>query len=138
MLALLVDVTGGDPMKKQKWVRLSLNRLSELLAARGHPIDPETVRRLLRKLDYSLKANRKRFTGPPHPDRDRQFRYIACQRKRFLQAGWPVISVDTKKKELIGNFKNAGQSWCHKAEEVNAYDFLDPGEDGAGKKGPPA
>jgi hypothetical protein len=124
LLALLVDDTGGDPMKKQKWVRLSLNRLSELLAARGHPIDPETVRRLLRKLDYSLKGNRKRFTGPPHPDRDRQFRYIARQRKRFLKAGWPVISVDTKKKELVGNFKNAGQSWRQEAEEVNAYDFL--------------
>jgi hypothetical protein len=123
LLALLVDETGGDPMKKQKWVRLSLDRLSELLAEQGHAIDPKTVRRLLRKLDYSLRANRKRFTGPPHPDRDRQFRYIARQRQRFLKAGWPVISVDAKKKELIGNFKNAGRTWCREAEEVNAYDF---------------
>jgi hypothetical protein len=123
LLALLVDETGGDPMKKQKWVRLSLARLSELLAEQGHALDPKTVRRLLRKLEFSLRANRKRFTGPPHPDRDRQFRYIARQKRRFLEAGWPVISVDTKKKELIGNFKNAGRSWCREAEEVNAYDF---------------
>ena len=123
MLTLLVDETGGDPMKKQKWVRLSLKRLSQLLAQQGHAIDPATVRRLLRKLKYSLKANRKRFTGPPHPDRDRQFRYIAAQKRRFRQAGLPVISVDTKKKELIGNFNNPGQTWCQKAEEVNAYDF---------------
>jgi Rhodopirellula transposase DDE domain len=123
LLALLVDETGGDPMTKQKWVRLSLQRLSELLAEQGHALDPKTVRRLLRKLDYSLRANRKRFTGPPHPDRDRQFRYIARQKRRFLAAGWPVISVDTKKKELIGNFKNPGQTWCQQAEEVNAYDF---------------
>lgn len=123
MLALLVDETGGDPMKNQKWVRLSLMRLSELLAEQGHVIDPKTVRRLLRKLKYSLRANRKRFTGPPHPDRDRQFRYIARQKRRFLEAGWPVISVDTKKKELIGNFKNPGRTWCQAAEEVNAYDF---------------
>jgi hypothetical protein len=108
LLALLVDETGGDPMTKQKWVRGSLRRLSELLAAHGHAIDPESVRRLLHKLKFSLKANRKRFTGPPHPDRDRQFRYIARQQKRFLKAGWPVISVDTRKKELIGNFQKDG------------------------------
>ena len=123
MLALLVDETGGDPMKKQKWVRLSLKSLSKKLAAQGHFINPQTVRRLLRKLHYSLKANRKRFTGPPHPDRDSQFRYINRQKQRFLKEGWPVISVDAKKKELIGNFKNAGQTWCEEAEEVNAYDF---------------
>jgi DDE family transposase len=127
-VALLVDETGGDPMTKQKWVRLSLSHLSELLAAQGHAIDPETVRRLLRKLKFSLKANRKRFTGPPHPDRDRQFRYIARQKKRFLEAGWPVISVDTKKKELIGNFQQEGVTWCQEADEVNAYDFLSDAE----------
>ncbi len=110
-------------MKHQKWVRLSLRRLSELLTEQGHAIDRMTVRRLLRKLGYALKGNRKRFTGPPHPDRDRQFRYIARQKRRFLHAGWPVISVDTKKKELIGNFQNAGTNWCHQPEEVNAYDF---------------
>jgi len=71
----------------------------------------------------SLKANRKRFTGPPHPDRDRQFCYILKQRKRFLRNGLPMISVDTKHKELIGDFKNRGQRWVRKAIEVNAHDF---------------
>ena len=89
----------------------------------GYPLAIHTIRRLVLKLGYSLKANRKRFTGPPHPDRDRQFRYIARLKKRFFRAGWPVISVDTKKKELIGNFKNAGVTWCQQAEEVNAHDF---------------
>jgi hypothetical protein len=114
---------GGDPMKLQKWVRTSLRGVSELLEERGHALDPMTVRRLLLKLGYSLKANRKRFTGPPHPDRDRQFRYLIKVKNRFLQAGWPVISVDSKKKELIGNFKNAGQSWCQEGDVVNAHDF---------------
>lgn len=121
---MIEEETGGDPMNDQKWVRLSLEHLSDLLAARGHRVDPKTVRRLLLKHDYSLKANRKRFTGPPHPDRNTQFRHIAVYKHRFLKAGWPVISVDGKKKELIGNFKNPGESWCQEAEEVNAYDFL--------------
>jgi Rhodopirellula transposase DDE domain len=79
---------------------------------------------LLRDRGYSLRANRKRFTGPPHPDRDRQFAYIADRRQHFAQAGLPVISVDTKKKELLGNFKNPGRAWCQQAQEVNAHDFL--------------
>jgi DDE family transposase len=111
-------------MNDQKWVRLSLERLGELLSGRGHSIDPKTVRRLLVKHGYSRKANRKRFTGPPHPDRDKQFRHIAHYKKLFLRAGWPVLSVDAKKKELIGNFKNGGQNWCREAQEVNAYDFI--------------
>jgi len=82
-----------------------------------------TVRRLLQELEYSLQANSKRFTGPPHPDRDRQFRYIKRVTKLFLAAGYPVISTDTKKKELIGNFKNAGRTWCDQPEVVNAHDF---------------
>ena len=124
MLGLIEHETGGDPMNDQKWVRLSLDRLSELLTNRGHSVDPKTVRRLFVKHGYSLKANRKRFTGPPHPDRDSQFCHIAQYKKRFLKAGWPVISVDAKKKELIGNFKNGGRNWCREAEEVNAYDFI--------------
>jgi hypothetical protein len=82
-----------------------------------------TVRRLLKGLDYSLKSNRKEDSGPPHPDRDRQFRYIRRVTRLFTSAGRPVISVDTKKKELIGNFKNPGQAWCHQAEQVNVHDF---------------
>jgi len=125
LLDLIEHEIGGDPMNGQKWVRLSLERLSELLEGRGHSVDPKTVRRLLVKHGYSLKANRKRFTGPPHPDRDAQFRHIARYKELFLRAGWPVISVDAKKKELIGDFKNGGQKWCREAEEVNAYDFID-------------
>lgn len=79
--------------------------------------------RLLHKLGFSLRVNRKRFTGPPHPDRDRQFRYIQQQKKEFERSGDPRISVDTKKKELIGNFKNAGRRWCREADQVNAHDF---------------
>ena len=82
-----------------------------------------TVSRLLKKLEYSLKANVKQLTGPPHPDRDRQFEYLQAQKEAYSEAGLPVISVDTKKKELIGDFKNAGRSWCRRAEEVNVHDF---------------
>lgn len=133
MSEILGEETAGDPMNKQKWVRLSLRRLCELLAKRQHFLDPKTVRRLLVKLGYSLKANRKRYTGPPHPDRDRQFRYIARMKKRYLRDGLPVISVDTKKKELVGNFKNAGRVWRQEAEEVNCHDFL---QDSQGRASP--
>jgi hypothetical protein len=115
-------------MRRQKWVRLSLEELQRRLCQRGHSVAVATIRRLLKELGYSLKANRKRFTGPRHPDRDRQFRYIARLRRRFQREGWPIISVDTKKKELIGNFKNDGATWCDEAEEVNVYDFLDDAE----------
>lgn len=83
------------------------------------------MRALLRQLGYAPRANRKRFTGPPHPDRDCQFAYIAGQRRRFGILGCPVISVDTKKKERIGDFKNPGRAWCRRAVEVNAHDFRD-------------
>jgi hypothetical protein len=82
-----------------------------------------TVRRLLKTLGYSLKANRKGSTGAPHPDRGRQFRYIERVKGLFLAAGHPVISVDAKKKELIGDFKNPGRAWCQQAEQVNVHDF---------------
>ncbi len=117
--------TAGSPTGGRKWVRHSVARLAELLGQRGYHASPATVYRLLDDLGYSLKANRKRFTGPPHPDRERQFEYIAQQRCRFAVLGLPAISVDTKKKELIGNFKNPGRMWCRAAEEVNAHDFPD-------------
>ena len=94
--------TAGDPTSDRKWVRSSLRHLSESLG-KEYPISHVTVGRLLKDLGYSLKANRKRSTGPPHPDRDRQFRYIERVKKLFLAAGHPVISVDAKKKELIGD-----------------------------------
>ncbi len=110
-------------MGGQKWVRRSLSQLRTALQGQRYHISRTTIRRLLKKLGYSLKANRKRFTGPPHPDRDRQFRYIERGKKLFLAAGHPVVSVDAKKKELIGNFKNPGPTWCRQADEVNAHDF---------------
>jgi hypothetical protein len=110
-------------MSDKKWVRSSLRQLSKALRTQRYRISLMTVRRLLKDLGYSLQANCKRFTGPPHPDRDRQFRYIGHVKKLFLAAGYPAISVDAKKKELIGNFKNAGRVWCDQPEVVNAHDF---------------
>ncbi len=107
-----------------KWVRRSLRHLSRDLHKRGHPACPHTVGRLLRKQNFSLKANRKGQTGKTHPDRDRQFQHIQQQRETFAAAGLPVISVDAKKKELVGNFKNAGVAWCQEAEQVHTYDFI--------------
>ena len=108
-------------MTHRKWVRRSLRKLSGDLKGRACP---NTVGRLLRKQGFSLKSNRKGQTGESHPDRDRQFHYIRRQRKKFAAAGLPVVSVDAKKKELVGNFKNAGATWCQAAESVNTYDFI--------------
>jgi hypothetical protein len=122
---LLGDETAGRPADGQRWVRHSVRYLCAALRRQGQAVSAMTVHRLLKELHYSLKANRKRFTGPAHPDREQQFDYIRCQRQRFGMMGHPVISVDTKKKELIGNFQNPGRLWCRQAEEVNAYDFRD-------------
>jgi hypothetical protein len=105
-------------------VRSSLRELSGRLAERGHAASPPTVGRLLKGLDYALHVNaKKREARATHPDRDRQFTHLADQRQAFAAAGQPVISVDTKKKELIGNFKNAGRAWSRAAEAVNVHDF---------------
>ena len=92
-------------------MRSSLRQLSRRLGEAGHAASPPTVGRLLRDRDYSLRANSKQEAGKDHPDRGEQFRYLEAQKQAFLAAGKPVISVDTKKKELVGNFANAGQSW---------------------------
>ena len=110
-------------MSEQKWQRSSLRHLSAELREDQHPVSHMTVRRLLMKMKYSLKANVKRLSGTAHPDRNQQFEFMESQKQAFLAAGWPVISVDTKKKELIGNFKNAGKNWCLAAEAVNEHDF---------------
>jgi Rhodopirellula transposase DDE domain len=117
------EQTGGSPTGHQKWVRRSLRQLSREMEGKGHSVSHTTVGRLLHLEGYSPKANRKRLTGAPHPDRDRQFHYIASQKEAFLSAGLPVISVDAKNKELLGNFKNSGRAWCREAEPVNAHDF---------------
>jgi hypothetical protein len=116
--------TAGDPMSAQKWVRHSLRHLRAGLAAVGHTISPPTVARLLRQLDYSLKANRKeREARSDTPQRDAQFLHIEEQKQAHRDAQLPIISVDTKKKELIGDFKNAGRDWCQDPELVNVHDF---------------
>jgi hypothetical protein len=120
---LIEGETAGDPMSDQKWQRSSLRRLSAKLLDQHHSVSHTTVGRLLVKMKYALKANVKRLAGASHPDRNRQFEYIEQQKQAFLAAGLPVISVDTKKKELIGNFKNAGRTWCQDADEVNDHDF---------------
>jgi hypothetical protein len=122
--ALVEPVTAGDPMSEQKWVRASLRSLSQRLGEGGHPASPSTVRRLLDAQGYRLHANTKQLEPrAAHPDRDRQFGYITQQRQAFGAAGLPQISVDTKKKELIGPFKNAGRVWSRAAEAVNVHDF---------------
>jgi hypothetical protein len=125
MLQELVEpVTAGDPMTEQKWVRVSLRHLSRQLGEAGHPASPPTVRRLLDDQGYRLHANTKQLeSSAAHPDRDQQFEYITEQRHLFGAAGLPEISVDTKKKELIGRFKNAGRTWSQEAEAVNVHDF---------------
>jgi len=113
----------GDPMSQQKWVRRSLSYIAQELIKRCFRVGRTTVRRLLKKLEYGLCRNRKSVTGATHPERDKQFRYIQRVKKLFLAAGCPVISVDTKKKELIGNFLNQGRNWTKKPEQVNVHDF---------------
>jgi len=110
-------------MSEQKWHRSSLRHLMDELSRLGYWISHTTIARLLKQMDYSLKANAKRLSGSNHPDRDPQFRYIASQKQAYLHAGLPTISVDGKKKELIGNFKNPGQEWCLEAAAVNDHDF---------------
>lgn len=119
------EFTAGDPMnQKCKWVRLSLRNLSQAMADIGHKICPTTVGKLLSMNDYALRANMKSHEpGSNHPDRNIQFEYIAKLKDEYLKAGLPVISIDTKKKELIGNFKNAGRVWGKEAERVNGHDF---------------
>ena len=128
-LKLLVEpVTRGDPMRRQLWTSLSLRKLSKDLKGKGHEISYPVVGDCLRQLGYSLQANRKSHEGSGHMDRNAQFEYISKKAGSFLTDHQPVISVDTKKKELVGNFKNAGREWRPKdrPEEVNVHDFIDP------------
>lgn len=116
--------TAGDPMSGRKWVRSSLRHLSRHLTTAGHPVSHQTVGRLLKNLDYALHVNAKKVEDrATHPDRNEQFTYLAAQRQAFAAAGLPIVSVDTKKKELIGNFKNAGRTWSRAAEPVHIHDF---------------
>ena len=115
--------TAGDPMSQRKWLNCRLADLAEKLDAQGHGVSRPVISRLLRAQDYDLHVNVKEVEGADHPDRDTQFQYIQEQREQHRAADHACLSVDTKKKELIGNFKNAGQSWGTYAERVNVHDF---------------
>jgi transposase len=126
--ALINPATRGHPESPLRWTSKSTSKLAQQLQVRGYKISPRTVARLLQKLGYSLQSNRKTLEGANHPDRDEQFQYIHDQAYEFQSRGQPVISVDTKKKELIGEYKNQGQEWERKKEpiKVNMHDFPDP------------
>jgi transposase len=132
-LEKLVDPdTRGDPESPLRWTTKSLHHLADALTKRGFPVGKDAVGILLKKLGYSLKAPSKTLEGNQHPDRDEQFRYIAQKSQAFLDAGEPVISVDTKKKEKVGNYRNAGTEYEPKGhvQEVEMHDFGDRDEEG--------
>jgi Rhodopirellula transposase DDE domain len=117
------DATAGDPISGCKWTPESLRAVAGELVRQGYEVSAPTVGRLLRDRKYSLRVNHKRLAGKQSPGRDEQFQYIARQRKAFLRRGHPVLSVDTKKKELVGRFKNPGQQWRQAPHDVAMYDF---------------
>jgi Rhodopirellula transposase DDE domain len=122
----LVDpASRGDPESPLRWTCKSVRRLAEELQREGHAVSYQTVAELLHEMDYSLQANQKTLEGSQHADRDEQFEYINRKAQRYLKQGDPVISVDTKKKELVGDFKNAGREWQAKGqpEPVRVHDF---------------
>jgi transposase len=122
---LVEPVTRGDPMALLRWTCKSAAKLAAELQAQGHAVSERTVNRLLHDLGYSLQSNRKTLEGRQHPDRDAQFQYINRRAKAFQRQGQPVVSVDTKKKELVGQFRNGGREWHPQGqpEEVNVHDF---------------
>jgi transposase len=124
---LVESDTRGDPEQPLLWTSKSVRKLAAELRARGHKVSHETVAKLLRQLGYSLQANRKTKEGKQHPDRDAQFRHINERVKTAIKGSEPVISIDTKKKELVGDFKNGGREWRPKGEPelVRVHDFKD-------------
>jgi DDE family transposase len=126
--AMIEGQTRGDPESPLRWICKSTRTLARALARRHHRVSHTKVAQILHDLDYSLQSNRKTEEGRDHPDRDAQFRYINTAVKRSLARGQPVISVDTKKKELLGNFDNAGQQWrvAKRPRSVRGHDFPTP------------
>lgn len=118
----------GDPMCPLRWTSKSTGKLADALGGMGHQVSADTVGRLLKAMGYSLQAARKTREGSQHPDRDAQFRYLSEQVAEHLRAGEPVVSVDTKKKELVGRKANGGREWQPKGqpEQVDVHDFPDP------------
>ena len=122
---IMDETTAGDPMSLLKWTNKSTYKIAEKLNHLGHKVSPDTVGRLLKERNYSLQSNVKKKEGGSAPERDAQFGYINEQAKKFTMQGNPVISVDTKKKENVGEFKNQGRTWrkIGQPKEVNVYDF---------------
>ncbi len=126
---LVEPVTRGDPESPLRWTSKSVRKLAKELQQMGHQVSHALVSELLHGLGYSLQANRKTREGGTHPDRDAQFAHLNAQAEAFLAVGEPVVSVDAKKKELVGDFKNAGREWRPQGEpeQVQVYDFPIPG-----------
>jgi hypothetical protein len=115
--------TAGDPVTGLKWTRRTTEKIAEELRNLGIDVSAKTVGRLLKRMGFSLRVNHKKLPRGSGPDRDQQFAYIAQMRESFAKRGWPVVSIDTKKKELVGNFKNGGTAWTREAVLVNDHDF---------------
>jgi transposase len=128
--ALVEPTASGDPQSPLRWTAKSVRRLAEELRSMGHQASHRLVADLLQESGYSLQGNRKTREGPQHPDRDAQFRYINEQVLGFQRRSQPAVSVDTKKKELVGDFKNGGREWRPRgdAEPVRVHDFVIPGQ----------
>jgi hypothetical protein len=126
VLETVAPHTAGDPMSTRKWLNVRLRDIQAKLVEWGHAVSLPVISRLLRGHDYRLRSNRKDAEGASSPERDAQFTHIQDQRDWHERAGQPTLSIDTKKKELVGNFKNGGQIWCQSPEIVNTHDF--PGE----------
>ena len=125
--ALVEPVVRGDPERPLRWVSKSLRHISAALSEQGFSVSHTLVSRLLKQQGYTLQGNAKTREGADHPDRDAQFHHINDRVAAFAEAGQPVISVDTKKKELVGDFRNAGREWRPKGspEKVRVHDFMD-------------
>lgn len=123
--ALVEPLTRGDPMSPLRWTCKSLRELATEMQSQGHKVSHPTVGKLLHQMEYSLQSNRKNDEGNQHPDRNAQFEHINATVQAFMDEGQPAISVDTKKKELVGNFKNGGAEWqpAGRPETVNVHDF---------------
>jgi Rhodopirellula transposase DDE domain len=129
---LAEDSTRGDPESPLRWTTRSLRRLAEALTGQGHPCSPQTVRLLLKAEGYSLQAPAKVLEGAGHPDRDAQFRYIAGQAREHMAAGQPVVSVDAKKREQVGDYAQPGREWHPQGEPPQVLDHSFPDRDGPG------
>lgn len=120
---LMQHDVAGDPMTGVRWTRRTTEKIAAELSRLDIQVCPNTVARLLKQLEFKLRVNRKRLSRASDPDRDAQFQYIAAQKESFRARGLPVLSVDSKKRELVGNFRNAGRTWEQQARQVNEHDF---------------